>query len=105
MKTNAIATPTLIQTPSMMIESKLGRMKKLQAEIKMRTAEFDMLKKEVVHDYLATYHSYKTSKGLELATYKPQEMTQFQQSKFKVDHADIYNMYCEKITIFKFLLK
>jgi hypothetical protein len=86
-------------------ETKLNRMKELSTKMKELEAEYDMLKKQVIDEHFITSEEYRTTKGLLLASYKAQEMIQFQQSKFKNDHADIYNLYSEKKIIHKFLLK
>ena len=95
----------LVKTPLILTENKLIRMKQLQTEIKVRQAEMDMLKEEVINEHLLLNGSYKTAKGLELATYSGYEQMQFQQSKFRIDHEDIYKLYSENKMIFKFLLK
>ena len=87
------------------VENKLVRMKDLAQKLKVLEAEYNMLKGEVIEEHFSNNEEYKTEKGLVLATYKSQEQTQFQQSKFKADHFDIYSLYTEKKTINKFLLK
>lgn len=86
-------------------ETKLNRMQELHEQLKVLEAEYDMLKKQVIEEHFLYNEEYRTSKGLLLASYKPQEITQFQQSKFKQDHSDVYSLYSEKKIIFKFLLK
>ena len=86
-------------------ETKLIRMRELADSIKILEAELTMIKQELISTHFVNNEEYKTTKGLLLATYKPQVQTQFQQSRFKTDHNDIYQMYCEEKTIFKFLLK
>lgn len=87
------------------IESRLRRMRDLADQIKVMEAEYAMLKEGVISDHFMLAEEYRTDKGLLLASYKGQEQISFQQSKFKADHNDIYQMYCEKKVIFKFLLK
>ena len=87
------------------IEPKLIRMKQLNDEIKVLKAEFDMLKEDVIESYLITHQSYKTKKGLELATYTHYQQKTFNSNKFKQDFPDIYDGYKEEKTIYKFLLK
>jgi hypothetical protein len=87
------------------IEVKLSRMRELNQSIKELQAEFDMLKSEVVESYLGVNEEYRTNKGLLLATYKPQISMLFQQSKFKLDHPDVFSLYQEEKTIYRFLLK
>jgi hypothetical protein len=87
------------------VESKLLRMKALKESIKALDAELKMLQDEVINDYFVDNTEYKTSKGLLLASYKSQDRNQFNSSKFKEDHEDIYSMYSEVKTIRVFLLK
>jgi predicted phage-related endonuclease len=90
---------------SVSIESKLIRMKELRDSIKVLEAEFNMLKEDVINNYLSTHQSYKTAKGLELATYTSYSQSSFNSSKFKTDFPDVYEDYKENKTIHKFLLK
>lgn len=87
------------------VESKLIRMKDLDTQIKILEAELKMLKTEVINDYFVTNSSYQTSKGLILATYISFSQKQFQQSQFKKDNQNLYDLYTEEKTIFKFSLK
>ena len=88
-------------------EQKLLRMQELDKQIKVLDAELQMLKKQVIEEYFVANNSdsYRTSRGLELATYKSQERNVFNQSKFKCDHNDIFSMYSEVKSISVFLLK
>lgn len=87
------------------IETKLLRMQELDNQIKELSAEFKMYKDQVIDEHFLTTPEYKTARGLLLATYKAQEMTNFLTTKFKLDHPDVYSLYSEKKIIHKFLLK
>ncbi len=88
-------------------EIKLRRMKALDEKIKVLKAEFDMLKDEVVTQFFIPLNvqDYKTSKGLILASRIQYLESRFNTSKFRADHADIFESYKEEKIIFKFLLK
>ena len=98
-------TTNLRALPKPDIEGKLITMKELHTQIKELTAHYDMLKQEVIVEYFSEEPEYRTAKGLLLASYKPQERNTFNQSKFKADHEDIFQLYAETKTLFTFLLK
>lgn len=87
------------------VETKLDNMKKLAIQMKELQAEYDMYKEQVITEHFIQNPEYKNAKGLLLASYKAQEMAQFMQTKFKLDHPDVYTLYSEKKIIHKFLLK
>lgn len=93
----------LIQKPN--IECKLQRMRDLKSQITELTAEKDMLQKQVIEEYFNDCDEYHTSKGLLLASYKPQERQTFNQAKFREEHSDTFELYKETKISFTFLLK
>lgn len=86
-------------------ELKLLRMKELTNQIKVLEAEYGMLKDEVIQQYFVDQSTYKTKKGLILATYLSYTEQRFNGSKFQRDFPDIYDNYKEARSISKFLLK
>ena len=98
---NIIQLNTVITT-----ESKLSRMQELADEIKIREAEYKMLKEEIVTGYFdGKAGEYKTSKGLVLATYLEIKSSRFQSTEFEKDHPDIYTLYKKETVSYRFDLK
>lgn len=87
------------------IENKLVRMKELSDSIKVLEAEYSQLKEQVIADYFNDHEEYKTNKGLLLASYKGVSSQQFQGTKFKAAHPEMYSSFTEEKISFRFLLK
>lgn len=91
--------------PKQSIEDKLVHLQELRSHIKILQAEFDMVKQQVIDDYLANNKSYKTAKGLELASYTSYKQNSFNAKRFEKDFPAVFADYKEEKTIYKFLLK
>ncbi len=87
------------------IDAKVERMKQLQIEIKILTTEFDLLKKEMIAGYFSNHTQYVTSSKLIVVTYKPQDREVFNQTRFKLDHEQMFFAYRETQQVYTFAVK
>jgi hypothetical protein len=87
------------------IKSIIVEYRDIDLEIKKLEAELKQLKTLLLEGYIKDYHEVATTQGLVLCTYKPYDMAQFQQSKFKEENIELYKQYSEIKTIRKFDLK
>lgn len=98
---SALRKLTQVQTT----ESKLVRMQELRDQIKILSAEKDMLEDEVRADYFDKPCKYMTSKGVVLAELIEAIGERFEGAKFKKDHPELHASYSKVSVSTRFLLK
>ena len=97
----------LINKTSIDYPGKIDHMKRLKRKIEELSAEYDLLKKQIVTEYFELNHTdiLKNDKGLVLATYKTQLRTQFKSSDLKKNEPSLYEKYLDISEIKVFLIK
>jgi predicted phage-related endonuclease len=91
----------LVVTAEQLIE----RYKDLQVQQKHLEAEMSSIKKQLIAEYLTNTDTLTGAHGILLATYKEQIRIAFDTTRFKQEHAKMYDDYCEPKAVRTFLVK
>lgn len=86
-------------------EYMINECKRIKHEIDVLQAQYDKLKKSLTEGYFSNNSEFVGSEGLVLATFKTQNRSSFDSSKFKIDYPKLYSDYQKQQEIKVFLVK
>jgi|ERR1700761_614261 len=87
------------------IEDQINEYKSIKNQIEILEIQLKQVREGLFNDYFNENKEYKNKYGQVIAKRIDCESSYFNQSEFRKDHEDVYNMYVKKTTQVRFNVK